>query len=370
VIELHCHGGALVARAVLECVLECGVRIADAGEFTRRAFLNGRMDLTQAEAVLDVIQAQTRLALRAANRALDGGLSRNVDAIHDTLVHVLAEAEVRLDFVEEDLDFADLATLAKDLTHARESVARLLDTRQHGEILRHGIRLVIAGAPNAGKSSLLNRILGRDRAIVNDAPGTTRDTLEEPVVIRGIPVQLIDTAGIREVDDPVEQEGVSRSLASMDQAHVVIWIIDASSPAAAGLPAPGRLEKAPSIVAINKIDVAEPPRDLSVPHGCPVVEISALTGAGIEALNDAVAEIVWGQIPAEDSEVVVNLRHGRLLESAGTDIDGAAEKIAEGSLELAAVHLRGAIDALGRITGRTVHADILDDIFANYCIGK
>jgi len=229
VVEFHCHGGVTVARTVLSLMLNNGARHADPGEFTKRAFLNGRIDLTQAEAVLDVIQAQSRMALHAANRQLQGVLANRVDVAYETLRAVLAEIEVRMDFVDEDLDWDPKAAILDNLESARGEVVALLRYREAGEVLHHGIRMVIAGAPNAGKSSLLNLILGRDRAIVTDVPGTTRDTLEEPAHIRGIPVKIVDTAGIRESSDIVEQHGVERSRDSIRQAQLVLWVVDTTA---------------------------------------------------------------------------------------------------------------------------------------------
>lgn len=370
VVEFHCHGGALVARTGLALLLANGCRHAEPGEFTRRAFLNGKLDLTQAEAVLEVIQAQSRMALHAANRQLAGSLGRRVDRLWRELSELLAEVEVRLDFVEEDLDWQPPASLGATLAGLGAACGELLSHRREGEILRDGVRLVIAGSPNAGKSSLLNLLLGRDRAIVTAIPGTTRDTLEESLAWRGIPLHLTDTAGLRETTDPVEREGVARSLASIRQAQLVLWVIDLTLPLA-GQELDPALTAGKSVIAVaNKMDLGQGQLTPAAVGGLPLVHVCARSGEGLDALLDELERQVWGGPHAEEPELALNARHAELLREAQTALAEAGPPLAREEYELLAIHLRAALAALGKITGRTVQPDVLDHIFAKFCIGK
>ncbi len=370
VVEFHTHGGPLVAKAALAMILKAGARHAEPGEFTKRAFLNGKLDLTQAEAVADIIAAQSEMALHTANRQLEGRLGRQVNQLYDRLTEILGEIEARLDFVDEELDWRSTSQLQADLETALASVAELLKFREEGEILRHGIRLVIAGAPNAGKSSLLNLILGQDRAIVTDIPGTTRDTLEELVHIRGIPVRLIDTAGIHGAPaNIIEHQGVERSYSSIASAQIILWVLDSTRALAEQPLDPKRLEGKGVIVIANKTDL-EPSTSFAAELERPVLPLCAISGAGFDALLDAIEDRVWGHPHHEEPEVAVNARHSALLEETAGQLRQARELLPGEEYELIAVNLRAAIDALGKITGRTVHPDILDYIFSTFCIGK
>jgi len=365
VVELHCHGGALGARLVLLALLDGGCRHAEPGEFTKRAFLNGRIDLTQAEAVADLIGAQSESALHLANRQLGGLLGRRVGELYDLLADLLAEIESRLDFVEEDLDWQSAASVRAGLDQAGDACQTLLASQDEGEILRQGIVLVLAGSPNVGKSSLLNAILGRDRAIVTDIPGTTRDTLEELAHIRGIPVRLVDTAGIREAGNLIERSGIERSRASIRQAQVVLWIVDGSIPYG---PQAWRPEEhsftGPVLVVANKCDhgIADPPAD--------AIRTCAITGQGLEPLFDAIGRAVWQAPHHRESEVAVSARHAHCLNDATSALVAASAALDHEEWELVAAALRDALAALGRITGQTADPDILDTIFARFCIGK
>lgn len=230
VVELHCHGGVLCAQLALRALLAAGCRLADPGEFSKRAFLNGRMDLTQAEAVADLIRAGSEAALQLANRQLDGNFGRRITKFYDDLLFLLSEIESRLDFPEEDLEWQSVPRLTEQLREIQQQLERSAASRRQGEILRGGIKLAIAGAPNVGKSSLLNAILGQERAIVSDIPGTTRDSIEVPVSIRGIPIHLIDTAGIRHGGDTIERIGIERTRKNLAVADLILWVMDASLP--------------------------------------------------------------------------------------------------------------------------------------------
>jgi len=368
-VELHCHGGVLSARLALIRVLKGGARHAEPGEFTKRAFLNGKMDLTQAEAVADLIEAHSEAALRVANRQLDGLLGRRVSGLYDELAELLSEIEVRLDFPEEDLDWLPAAELDRRLGEAARRIDALLASRNEGEILRHGVLLVIAGPPNVGKSSLMNAILGRDRAIVTHIPGTTRDTLEELAHIRGIPVRLIDTAGIRQARGLVERSGIERSFASMAGAQVVLWVVDASKPYK-GQEWQGGAGRAALLLVGNKRDMMESaPTDLPAELGAPVFTC-ARSGDGLEELFDAVEQTVWEAPRLREPEVAVSARHAALLDDAIGQLADVREKARREEWELGAVSLRSALSAVGGITGKTAAPDVLEAIFARFCIGK
>lgn len=366
VVELHTHGGRMAPREVLRAVLEAGARPAEPGEFSKRAFVNGKMDLTQAEAVCDLIEAHSIMALHLANRQLNGALRRQVDHLYDGLVSVLAELESRMDFPEEELDWVPENELADRVNDARAAIEELLASRKEGEVLRDGVRVVIAGAPNVGKSSLLNRILGRDRAIVTEIPGTTRDTLEEPAHIRGIPVNLTDTAGLRDSADRVEQTGIDRTRNSLREAQLVLWVYDASDPSTPRQPDDG-VSGIPTVPVANKADL--------LPENCPAlppghIAVSCLTGAGLANLFDAVERIVWDCPHSVEPECAVSVRHGRLLDAALSELQGVPARIKGGDWELASLCLRSSAEDLGRITGRAASPEVLDHIFARFCIGK
>ena len=369
VVEFHCHGGTLVAHSVLSLLLQNGARSAEPGEFTKRAFLNGKMDLTQAEAVLDIIHSQSHLALHAANRQLEGILYQKINALYESVTTILAEIEVRMDFSEEELDWDSTEKIGSDIKAVLDELEELLRHREEGEILRNGIRLVIAGVPNAGKSSLLNRILGRERAIVTHLPGTTRDTLEELAQIRGIPVRLIDTAGIRESDNPIEQEGVSRSVSSLTDAHLILWVIDSTRGFEDQQLSSDLFENRSTIAVLNKIDIVNKVDfENQIKH--PFVRLSARTGEGVEDLYDVIEKVVWRYPHREEPEIVINTRHGALLETAHRHLADASNIVHTEEFELVAVCLRSTLDALGKVTGKTVEPDILGSIFSSFCIGK
>ena len=376
VIEISCHGGLLPAKLVLDAALAAGARLAEPGEFTRRAFLNGRIDLAQAEAVADLIHSRTELALRAANEQLAGKLSRRINELRDELLKTLAHVEAHIDFPDEDIAPDTREQLAGRLERGIAFMDELLRTAGEGQILRRGIRAAIIGRPNAGKSSLLNQLLGRDRAIVSPIPGTTRDTIEETANIRGLPVVFIDTAGLREARDEIEAEGIRRSRQSLMQAEVILHVFDASEPLAdwdqSYLAEFGGGKR---ILVRNKIDLPSRldfPLSVFPPGAPPAVEVSCLTGQGIERLKDAIKDLVWsGEIKAEMLQVMINSRHQQALDRARAAATRTLEGLRAGqSLELVAMDLRIAVNAVGEIVGKTATEDLLDAIFSQFCIGK
>ncbi len=359
VLEFHCHGGAVCTRAILRELLARGIRHAEPGEFSRRAFMNGKMDLTQAEAVSDMITAGSDAALRLAGQQLSGEMGRRISAVEDALNDILAEVESFLDFPEEEIDWKPAENIAAALEKQLAVVDRLAASRDEGEIMRGGVSLIIAGPPNAGKSSLLNQMLGRDRAIVSDIPGTTRDTIEASVQFRGIPFKLMDTAGVHDsAADSVEADGIARTEAAAADADLVIWMSDIREP----VEWPGWNIRGKVLCVYNKADISEVNRE--------GVCISALTGEGMEALYSAMEEAVLGRKAGGDGDIAVAARHAALLTEAAGAIRTAIPHILLETWELGAIELRNAISALGQITGKTVVPDVLDTIFSKFCIGK
>ena len=361
VVELHCHGGALAADQVLQCTLRGGCRMAEPGEFTFRAFVNGKLDLVRAEAVSEVIAADSRMALNLAERQLAGALSSALASIRDRLTAVLAECESHLDFPDEELDWD--TDLAESLAAPAEDLAKLLAGARDGMVIRQGVRVVISGLPNAGKSSLLNSILGRDRAIVTSIPGTTRDTLEEAATLGGIPVRLTDTAGLRNSDDEVERIGIERSRREIASAEVELRVLDASTGDLGGFEAHDR-----AIAVWNKMDMAS--GKILPELSCPAVRVSALTGENMEELHRVFREMVWGRDDWAEPDFAVNSRHAAELECAMQALPEAMTLLAGQRWDLAAIPLRSAVEALGRITGEYADPDILEKIFSRFCIGK
>ncbi|HCN81546.1 MAG TPA: tRNA uridine-5-carboxymethylaminomethyl(34) synthesis GTPase MnmE [Verrucomicrobiales bacterium] len=366
VVEFTGHGGVMVTRRVLERFVEAGAIPAGPGEFTQRAFMNGRMDLTQAEAVMDLISAQTSLALRSANEQLDGRLGRTCENIRAKLLGATAHLEAFIDFPEEDIDPEVGAALCKTLSEQSASIAGLLSTADQGRILREGVRTVIFGKPNVGKSSLLNRLLGYQRAIVSSKEGTTRDTIEEVVNLRGIPLRLIDTAGVRESSDEIEQEGIAMTHGQLARADLVlvIWDLSESFVDSAEVSIP---DGARRLDILNKSDL----EDVSW-AGVKGLRISCESGSGFEDLESAISKLLsldeaqWG-----DHSVAVNARHQACLTRAQSSLVRAITSLRAGDEpELTALDLREALTAIGEIAGIVDTEEILGEIFGNFCIGK
>jgi tRNA modification GTPase len=366
-VEFSGHGGLLVTREVLGRLLACGAVPAAPGEFTRRAFLNGKLDLTQAEGVMDLISAQTRLSLRAARSQLEGTLGRQTTAARDDLLDALAHLEAWIDFPEEDIDPQSGALLRAQVQAVLATVESLLATADQGRVLREGVRTVIFGAPNVGKSSLLNRLLGVERAIVSDIPGTTRDTIEETINLHGIPLRLVDTAGVRAAANVLEAKGIQRTARQIEAADLLLEMADASQPQA--VPAVVPASSAQHLLVLNKTDLGE---HLSW-AGVAAVRLSCLSGEGFDTLANTIrdalhfSEVDWGE-----HSVAINARHQASLLAARVGLLAALKLLADpaSDIELAAIDLREALDALGEIPGRVDTEDLLGVIFSRFCIGK
>lgn len=373
VVEISGHGGPLVARRILESIVAAGARVAGPGEFTQRAFLNGKLDLTQAEAVMDLIRAHSDLALRAANDQLAGGLGRRIESLRENLLNLVAHVEAYIDFPDEDITPETGAALLARLDQARAQVAALLDTARPGRILRDGVRTAIVGEPNVGKSSLLNALAGRDRAIVSALPGTTRDTIEEFVSVRGLALRLIDTAGLRESSDPIEREGIERAHRELAGADLVLQVQDASQPPGliALLPAPTDAQQI-RFVVLNKSDLGIHPAWRVEGEGTRLF-VSCATGEGIDGLGEEIAARVAGGTlhSSGGAMAAINVRHRDCLARASASLDRARETLlAAESPEFVAVDLRAALNATGEVVGGADTEDILSRIFATFCLGK
>ncbi len=378
IVEIHCHGGALPVRRILELVVSRGVRPAEPGEFTRRAFMNGRIDLVQAEAVADIVEAKSATALRFAQRQLDGGLSKEIRGVRETLKDLLMEMEAWLDFPEEDLPDPDFDRIRGRIEEMIGAVRELSATYAEAHLYRDGVSLVIGGRPNVGKSTLLNVLVGKERAIVSPLPGTTRDYLEESVVLAGIPVRMIDTAGLREDAGEIEARGVAFARRQIETADFLLYVVDAT-----------RLESerwgrvadfAPAgrtLVVINKIDLV-PAAALesgmgSLPPGVPRVAVSALYRTGIENLGEEIERQLTGdKLDLDSRAVITNVRHRQALERCLDALERAAGQASARPVpgDLLAADLRHALRALGEILGETTPEEILRGIFDTFCIGK
>ena len=366
-VEISCHGGMLVTERLLKRLYRCGASPAEPGEFTKRAFLNGRMDLTQAEAVMDVISAGSDLALRAAQSQLDGNIGARVDELKDELVHVLAHVEAYIDFPDEDISPDTASALLSRLGNAEEQLSGLLGSAAAGRLLREGIRTAIAGPPNVGKSSLLNTLLGYERAIVSNIAGTTRDTVEESIQIAGLALRLIDTAGVRESSDVIEQAGILRTNRALETADLVLEVMDASLPRTAPLLAENR--NTPSLLILNKCDLGIH-SDWQEVSG---IHFSCSTGEGRKELEEAIIRTFASQLPCEagSSLVAINARHQHELGLCLEHVHLASESISrQESPEFTALELREALAHLGEITGAVDTEDVLGAIFSSFCLGK
>ena len=387
VVEIQTHGGAWILQATCHGLIRHGARLAQPGEFTKRAFLNGRLDLTQAEAVLDTIQATTSRSLQAAQSLLRGSLSKEIETFRERLIRVLAHVEAGMDFAEEDITFIQAAEVQQALTDTQRAVERLITSYEEGRLIREGIKVAIIGRPNVGKSSLLNALLKLDRAIVSDQPGTTRDVIDESLNIRGIPLRLLDTAGLRRTQDTIEGEGIRRTEDAIADADVLLLVVDGS----VGVTDEDRAVfetycSRKYLLVMNKMDLPESRSFSPLPlgegqgegpnqgedEGTGFVKVSAKTGEGLDHLTSVIQSVCLKEgLEATPSVLVTRLRHKASLEQAHRSIEEAMRSLErKESGECVALDIRAALDALGEITGAVSTEDILDRIFQDFCIGK
>ncbi|MEA2016173.1 MAG: tRNA uridine-5-carboxymethylaminomethyl(34) synthesis GTPase MnmE [Actinomycetota bacterium] len=376
VVEINCHGGMIPVGKVMELCVEKGARIAEPGEFTKRAFLSGRIDLSQAESVIDIVRSRTEESLKIAAKNLQGNVKNNIEKLRNRILDVMAQLEASVDFVEEDLEITPYNKLEMDVIKIKEELVEIIDDEKRGEIIKNGVKVAIVGKPNVGKSSLLNYLLGNDKAIVTSIPGTTRDAVEEVIYVEGIPLILVDTAGIRKTKNAIEKIGVGKSIEHIDEAELIIMVMDGN----------GKLEKTDmeiikkiknktSICCVNKIDL-----ELKIDIGKiknffkygNIIKISALKGTGIKRLEDIIRKTALngGDINLEE-KVIVNKRQMNILKKVKSTLDKAERAMAERmSEEFPSYDLKEAYTMLGEIIGKTVRDDILEKIFGQFCVGK
>ena len=368
--ELQCHGSPTVLRAALDELFALGARQAAPGEFTKRAFLNGRMELCAAEAVADIIDAETVECAKNAAGQLSGAISRKVDGIYSALIDISSHYHAVLDYPDEDIEDFQLESYEGSLTSALTELERLLQSHERGKLMTGGIPAAIAGRPNAGKSSLLNALLGYDRAIVTAIPGTTRDTIEEKLRIGRLTLRLIDTAGIRDTDDEVERLGVERSRAAMSKAELVIAVVDGSGEITdEDREVIAQAEAAPKgLVVLSKRDIAEP--DAEITTALPVVSLSSVTGDGMDELERVIAEqFPLPEVPA--GEILTNVRQADAVKRAIEYMRSALDAMRAGMTpDIVLTEMEGAMSALGELSGRTVREDVTNRIFQRFCVGK
>lgn len=376
IVEINCHGGIVSVRKVLEQVLKMGARLAEPGEFTKRAFLNGRIDLSQAEAVIDIIEAKTDMSLSTAMDQLEGSLSHRIGEIREELLEIMAHIEAAIDYPEYDIEELGYDRVRKRIEEIRANIHRLLDTADSGKILREGVKTAIVGKPNVGKSSLLNALLREQRAIVTNIPGTTRDVLEEYINISGVPFKLIDTAGIRETEDVVEQIGVNRSKEIIESADLIIMILDLStSLTEEDMYIMNLIENKKKLVLLNKADLPAKLDKNEIYNRFTqneILEISAKNREDIERLEETLKEMfMTGKINMEESIMITNLRHKDALIKADECLKDALSTIdMEMPEDCLSIDLTNAYKYLGEITGESVQDDLIQKIFSQFCLGK
>ncbi|QPA30951.1 tRNA uridine-5-carboxymethylaminomethyl(34) synthesis GTPase MnmE [Thermaerobacillus caldiproteolyticus] len=377
VVEINCHGGLVSVNRVLQLILTNGARLAEPGEFTKRAFLNGRIDLSQAEAVIDLIRAKTDRAMNVALQQMEGRLSKMIRELRQTILETLAHVEVNIDYPEyDDVEEMTHQLLMEKAQYVRGQIERLLQTAQQGKILREGLATVIIGRPNVGKSSLLNSLVHENKAIVTDIPGTTRDVIEEYVNVRGVPLKLIDTAGIRETEDIVERIGVERSRQVLKEADLILLVLNFNEELTKEDEQLFEIVKDMDVIVIvNKTDLPQKinmERVKELANGRPIVTTSLLKEKGIEDLEEAIAALFFtGRVEANDLTYVSNSRHIALLHQAKKAIEDAISGIEAGvPIDLVQIDLTRAWELLGEIIGDTVHESLIDQLFSQFCLGK
>ncbi len=376
VVEIYCHGSVVALKKTLELALNHGARLAERGEFTKRAFLNGRLDLSQAEAVIDLIKAKTNKTFDVAMSQLEGALSLEIKFIRKELMDTLVDITVNLDYPDEDIEELTYDKLSNSLAVIHEKIMKLKDTSSKGKIIRDGLNTAIIGKPNVGKSSLMNALLKEQRAIVTDIAGTTRDTIEEIIDINGIPVKIVDTAGIRETDDKVEIIGIEKAKKSFNEADLVIFILDAAKPLSKeDMDIFEYLNPEKSIVLLNKIDmgaVIDKMKVESIKLGVKVIETSLINSQGVTLLEDAITSMVYnGQVSNDHQVLITNARHVDLIQkSSESMIDAMAATSRKEALDFIEVDVKRTFELLGEIIGETISDDIIDEVFARFCLGK
>lgn len=376
VVEIDCHGSVVSLRKTLALALRSGARMAEPGEFTKRAFLNGRLDLSQAEAVIYVVSAKTEKSFDVAMAQLEGGLSARVRDIRKQLMDLLVDITVNIDYPDEDIEEITYDNLSRNISLIGEMIEKLLSTASSGRMIREGIRVAIVGRPNVGKSSLMNALLRESRAIVTEIPGTTRDTIEEAVSIRDIPVYLVDTAGIRDTADRVEQLGIERSKEAFNSADLVILIVDGSSQLSDEDRDIARyLTGRQALILVNKTDLGRVVTDAQLQEmapGADIIESSVISGRGIDEVEEFIEEMVYGgSVTQHESVMVNNVRHAELLRQAKESVGDALMMAEAGeALDFIEVDVRDAYDRLGEIIGETVADDIINEVFSRFCLGK
>lgn len=373
-VEINCHGGVISTNLVLEQVIKAGARIAAPGEFTKRAFLNGRIDLSQAEAIMDIITAKTELSMKSALNAAEGRLSKQIKEVRNRLLAIIAHIEATVDFPEDDLEEITTEKVKVDIENIVNEITSLLDTATEGKIIRDGLEVVIAGKPNVGKSSLLNALLMENRAIVTEVAGTTRDVIEEYINLEGIPVKIVDTAGIRDTEDVVEKIGIEKSRSKIDTSDLIILMLDLSRQLdEEDLEIIEYIKDKKYVILLNKLD-KERVLDydkLSNLDSKYIIEISALNGLGIDKLKECIKDMFFKGEIAMQEVMITNSRHKEALIRAKERCVAAFSTLNIGlAIDLASIDVRSAWSHLGEITGETVEEDILDKIFSEFCIGK
>ena len=370
-LEIQGHGGSLPSQRLLAAVLAAGARLAEPGEFTKRAFLNGRIDLTQAEAVCDFIESKTERAANVARAQLDGGLGQRILGLYERTTGLCAEVERMLDFDEGELPDTFFSAVESGLEAALSDLDRLVASWGEGQLLRDGALVVISGRPNAGKSSLLNALLGRNRAIVHAEPGTTRDIIEETLVLNGVPLRLVDTAGLREAEHAVEREGIRRARRAVQQADLNLHLIDSSTPWSSAEEPVREWTADRTVVVLTKCDLPSA-GSFALPEGLTRLRLSVVTGEGIEVLKEAIVSLLGLARESSDAQPIVSLRQVTELRLAVQQarLAAAAVRLGGEHLVMAGNHLREAAEALGRIVGRSYSEDLLDTIFSRFCVGK
>lgn len=376
IVEINCHGGNVVVGMVLQAVIDAGARLADPGEFTQRAFVNGRIDLSQAEAVMDVIDAKTEAGVSYSLNQLSGSLSKKYQGIDDELLHLLTYIDAALDYPEYDVEEVTEQELDQNIHHMIDEIDELLQSAKVGKVVRDGIDTVILGEPNVGKSSLMNKLLHEEKALVTNIPGTTRDTIEDYLNIGGVPFHIIDTAGIRETDDVIERMGVERAKQMVNQAELVLYIEDVSRETSNGDQKWMSLLEGKKVLHIyNKSDLIDEDDQASLKDHLSdnQIVLSVKSEEGLQTLKQKMVEMAVGSdsVVRKDDPIVSNVRHISLLKQVRQNLESALESMAMGmSVDIVAIDLKDALDNLRKITGQSLGDDIIDQIFANFCLGK